>query len=106
MFGKHRIFSNCRLKERPETRWVLAVAIGDCAPAGGSGIQYFVGDFDGQHFTNENDKDTELWADFGADFYAPQTWNNAPDGASHLGGLDEQLDLCPGYPHQRPGAAR
>lgn len=61
-----------------ETRWVLAVAIGRCAPAGGSGIQYFVGDFDGQVFSNENDEDLELWADWGADFYAPQTWNDAP----------------------------
>jgi fructan beta-fructosidase len=62
-----------------ESRWVLAVAIGGCAPAGGSGIQYFVGDFDGENFTSENDKDTILWADFGADFYAPQSFTNAPD---------------------------
>ncbi len=64
----------------PDMRWVLAVAIGDCAPAGGSGMQYFVGAFDGQVFTSENDKDTVLWADFGADFYAPQSWSEAPDG--------------------------
>ena len=64
----------------PETRWVLAVAIGGCAPAGGSGIQYFVGDFDGETFTNDNDKETTLWADLGADFYAPQSWSEAPDG--------------------------
>ncbi|MCA9873377.1 MAG: glycoside hydrolase family 32 protein [Anaerolineales bacterium] len=64
----------------PETRWVLAVAIGGCAPAGGSGIQYFVGDFDGRTFTNDNNKDLVLWADFGADFYAPQSWSDAPDG--------------------------
>ena len=63
----------------PEMRWVLAVAIGDCAPAGGSGVQYFVGDFDGETFTSENSKDTVLWVDYGADFYAPQSWNNAPD---------------------------
>lgn len=63
----------------PETRWVLAVAIGSCAPAGGSGMQYFVGDFDGRVFASENDPKTTLWADFGADFYAPQTWYGAPD---------------------------
>lgn len=68
------------IEDSQETRWVLAVAIGDCAPAGGSGIQYFVGDFDGQTFTNENDKDKVLWADFGSDFYAPQSWNEAPNG--------------------------
>ncbi len=64
----------------PDTRWVLAVAIGDGAPAGGSGMQYFVGAFDGQVFTNENDKEIVLWADFGADFYAPQSWSESPDG--------------------------
>lgn len=64
----------------PETRWVLAVAIAGCAPAGGSGIQYFIGDFDGKVFTSENHQDMILWADFGADFYAPQTWNDMPDG--------------------------
>ncbi|MCI0575753.1 MAG: glycoside hydrolase family 32 protein [Chloroflexi bacterium] len=64
----------------PETRWVLAVAIGDCAPAGGSGVQYFIGSFDGQAFTSENDKETILWADFGADFYAPQSWSDVPAG--------------------------
>jgi fructan beta-fructosidase len=64
----------------PETRWVLAVAIGSCAPAEGSGMQYFIGNFDGKTFTNDNDKDQVLWADFGADFYAPQSWSDAPDG--------------------------
>ena len=63
----------------PETRWVLAVAIGGCAPAGGSGVQYFVGQFDGRTFTNDNAEDTILWVDYGADFYAPQSWSNAPD---------------------------
>ncbi len=63
-----------------DTRWVLAIAIGDCAPAGGSGVQYFVGDFDGRTFTNANPKTTTLWADWGADFYAPQSWGEAPNG--------------------------
>lgn len=62
----------------PDTRWLLAVAIGGCAPAGGTGVQYFVGDFDGKEFTSENPKETVLWADYGADFYAPQGWNEAP----------------------------
>jgi fructan beta-fructosidase len=64
----------------PETRWLLAVAIGDCAPAGGSGVQYFVGHFDGEVFTSENPEEMILWADFGADFYAPQSWSDVPAG--------------------------
>ncbi|MCW5848088.1 MAG: glycoside hydrolase family 32 protein [Anaerolineae bacterium] len=63
-----------------QMRWALAVAIGGCAPAGGSGIQYFVGDFDGETFVSENDKETTLWADLGSDFYAPQSWSDTPDG--------------------------
>ncbi len=63
-----------------ETRWVLTIGVGDCAPAGGTGVQYFIGDFDGETFTNDNAADRVLWADFGADFYAPQSWSDAPDG--------------------------
>ncbi len=39
--------------ERPASRtsrWVLIVNVGSGAPAGGSGCQYFVGDFDGTRF--------------------------------------------------------
>ena len=64
----------------PETRWVLTVGVGDGGPAGGSGTQYFVGDFDGETFISENPKDTILWADFGADFYAAQSWSDEPGG--------------------------
>ena len=62
-----------------ESRWVLTVGIGDNAPAGGSGTQYFIGQFDGQTFTSVNPQETVLWADYGADFYAAQSWSNAPD---------------------------
>ncbi|MCB8925450.1 MAG: glycoside hydrolase family 32 protein [Ardenticatenaceae bacterium] len=65
---------------REDTRWVLTVGVGEGAPAGGSGMQYFVGTFDGQTFTSENAADTILWADYGADFYAAQSWNGAPNG--------------------------
>jgi fructan beta-fructosidase len=63
-----------------ETKWVLLVSVGAHAPAGGSGIQYFIGDFDGQTFTNDNPPGTTLWLDYGPDNYAGTTWNNAPDG--------------------------
>jgi len=63
-----------------ESRWVLTVGVGVGAPAGGSGTQYFIGHFDGRNFTSENPKDTILWADYGADYYAPQSWNDEPNG--------------------------
>jgi sucrose-6-phosphate hydrolase SacC (GH32 family) len=34
--------------QRNQTKWVLIVNVGSGAPAGGSGCQYFVGDFDGR----------------------------------------------------------
>jgi fructan beta-fructosidase len=65
----------------PDTRWVLTTGIGSGGPAGGgSGTQYFIGSFDGETFTSENPKDLTLWADYGADFYAAQSWNEAPSG--------------------------
>ena len=33
-----------------ERKWVLTVSINDGSPAGGTGMQYFVGEFDGQKF--------------------------------------------------------
>lgn len=61
------------------TCWVLTVGVSNGAPAGGSGTQYFIGDFDGKTFTSENSKETILWADHGADYYAPQSWNDEPN---------------------------
>jgi fructan beta-fructosidase len=63
-----------------ETRWVLKVDVNDGAPFGGSGGQYFVGHFDGREFRAEGLKPDSppLWIDYGKDFYASQTWNDAP----------------------------
>ncbi|HLF88929.1 MAG TPA: glycoside hydrolase family 32 protein, partial [Anaerolineales bacterium] len=65
---------------RQDTRWVLTVGVGNGGPVGGTGTQYFVGHFDGENFTSENPKNIILWADFGADFYAAQSWSYEPDG--------------------------
>jgi fructan beta-fructosidase len=62
------------------TRWILTTGVHEGAPAGGTGTQYFVGAFDGETFTSENPEETVLWVDYGADFYAAQTWNNEPNG--------------------------
>jgi fructan beta-fructosidase len=62
-----------------DSRWVLTVGVGSGAYAGGSGTQYFIGDFDGKRFTSENPKETILWMDHGPDFYAPQSWNDEPN---------------------------
>ena len=54
--------------------WVLLVGIGSGAYGPGSGNQYFVGQFDGRRFVNANAPGTELWLDYGRDFYAAQTF--------------------------------
>lgn len=59
-----------------ESRWVLEVDLGREAVAGGSGGQYFVGDFDGVTFTPEH-ADTR-WVDYGKDFYAAVSWSDVP----------------------------
>jgi fructan beta-fructosidase len=58
---------------------ILIVNIGNGAPNGGSGTQYFVGQFDGKTFKNDNKSDDYLWLDYGRDNYAGVTWSNAPD---------------------------
>lgn len=56
-----------------ETRWVMIVNINPGAPNGGSGTMYFIGNFDGNRFDNQN---TELhWIDYGKDNYAGVTWS-------------------------------
>lgn len=59
-----------------EKKWVLLVSYN--TELTGSDMQYFVGDFDGRNFTNDNTDDLVLTLDYGKDFYAGVTWNNAP----------------------------
>lgn len=69
------------------TRWVLTLGVNAGAPAGGSGACYFVGRFDGRTFTAEEMRNGAStppsallhWMDYGPDFYAPQTWSDAPN---------------------------
>jgi fructan beta-fructosidase len=55
------------------------VGIGTDGPGGGSGTQYFVGEFDGRRFINENAPDVVLWADLGRDYYAAQSFSGASE---------------------------
>ncbi|HVU07442.1 MAG TPA: glycoside hydrolase family 32 protein [Verrucomicrobiae bacterium] len=61
-----------------QIKWVLIVGVGSGAPAGGTGVQYFIGNFDGTNFTQDDvslsgskpvgDAD-EVLADFEGDNY-------------------------------------
>jgi fructan beta-fructosidase len=60
------------------TKWVLIVNINPGGVAGGSGTQYFVGDFDGSRFVADSGATGTHWADYGSDFYAAVSWNGVP----------------------------
>jgi fructan beta-fructosidase len=59
-------------------KWVLIVNRNPGAPAGGTGTRYFVGSFDGAQFMNETPVGKELWADYGKDFYATNSFSDLP----------------------------
>ncbi len=58
--------------------WVLQVDVFSGGPQGGSGSQYFVGDFDGTAFTPLADGGP-FWLDWGKDFYAAQSFSGLPE---------------------------
>jgi len=67
-------------------RWVLVVSVNHGSLWGGSGVQYFIGDFDGTRFVADwngcegpDIAQLTLWADHGRDFYAPIMFANTPD---------------------------
>jgi len=62
-----------------QTKWVLQVDLNPGGPFGGSGSQYFVGQFDGKQFVQDTDtKGQTRWVDYGKDFYAVQSYANIP----------------------------
>jgi fructan beta-fructosidase len=63
-------------------KWVLQVsvhprqeraAIPDCRD-----MQYFIGEFDGYAFRNDNPPSTVLWTEYGRDNYADVSWSDMP----------------------------
>src|SRR5690606_37712972 len=58
------------VENRNANKWVLVVSFNNET---GSDMQYFIGDFDGTRFTNENPPDRVLTLDDGLDFYAAVT---------------------------------
>ncbi len=82
-----------------ETRWVLVVSLNPGGIAGGSGTQYFVGDFDGRTFTPDRlsgsaDLADYDWLDHGRDYYAAVSFNDAPDGRRLMIGWASNWDYA------------
>jgi fructan beta-fructosidase len=76
-----------------EKRWVLFISGDKGSPNEGSGIQYFIGDFDGYVFKSLTDK--QRWLDNGTDLYAGITLSDYyRDGLPlyMIGKIDSQKD--------------
>jgi fructan beta-fructosidase len=61
------------INEPGKTKWVLL-------NSQQTTMQYFVGEFDGTTFKNENPADKIFRPDYGPDYYAATTYNNLPAG--------------------------
>ena len=85
-------------------KWVLLLSINPGSVAGGSGMQYFVGDFDGTTFTPQDvaaagsDPTAFNWVDRGADFYAATTVTGAPDSQKVMIGWMDNWDYAADVP--------
>lgn len=83
-FGGHGGVWECpdlfpiKVEGTDQKKWVLLVSINPGGPNGGSATQYFVGNFDGKVFQNENKGSEPSWVDYGKDNYAGVTWSNIP----------------------------
>jgi fructan beta-fructosidase len=72
-----------QLSYQGKKMWVLVVNINPGAPDGGSGTQYFIGDFDGTSF---RPYDTDIrWLDRGRDNYAGVTFSNTGNRKIFMG---------------------
>ncbi|GAK00166.1 LOW QUALITY PROTEIN: sucrose-6-phosphate hydrolase [Geomicrobium sp. JCM 19055] len=80
-----------------EQKWVLHVSVGDNDETKGSTAQYFIGEFDGRMFHNDNDSREILITDFGQDFYAAQTFSNLYSRTIWIGWMANWR-----YPYQSP----
>ena len=77
-------------------KWILVISINPGGLTGGSGTQYFIGDWDGKEF-RADDLQT-LWLDFGRDNYAGVTFNDAPNLRRIFIGWMNNWDYAKGFP--------
>lgn len=90
-FGAHGGVWECpdffpiKVEDSNEIKWVLLQSLNPGHINGGSGTQYFIGDFDGISFTldptfsEELKNNKAIWLDYGRDNYAGVTWSNIPE---------------------------
>lgn len=75
--------------------WVLLLSVQSGGPAGGSGMQYILGDFDGTGFEPSGEA---RWLDFGSDFYAAVSYTDAPGPEPVIQGWMSNWDYAAATP--------
>ena len=60
--------------------WALKVGLNPGAPQGGSGEQYFLGNFDGKQFSTSDERGAHGWTNYGKDDYCAISFNGLSEG--------------------------
>ncbi len=63
-----------------EAMWAVKVGLNPGSPQGGSGEQYFLGNFDGKTFTASQQTGAHGWTNYGKDDYCAISFNGLPKG--------------------------
>jgi fructan beta-fructosidase len=92
--------------KRHKTKWVMLVSLNPGAIAGGSGMQYFVGDFDGTRFTADNVQPYtppagEVYEDFEAPDYGDWTATGTAFGSGPATGTLPGQQTVSGFAGER-----
>ncbi len=88
--------------KRHKTKWVMLVSLNPGGIAGGSGMQYFVGDFDGKRFTADDSRPYtppagDVYADFEAADYGGWTATGTAFGSAPAHGALPGQQTVSGY---------
>jgi sucrose-6-phosphate hydrolase SacC (GH32 family) len=82
--------------DESKVKWVLLISINPGGLTGGSGTQYFIGDWNGEEFTADEVK--TRWLDYGRDNYAGVTFNDAPNQRRIFIGWMNNWEYSPNFP--------
>ncbi|WP_418908138.1 glycoside hydrolase family 32 protein [Glutamicibacter endophyticus] len=100
------------VEDSAETKWVLVLSLNPGGVAGGSGTQYFIGDFDGTSFTPDHEQPARdhtdfatlaegAWLDWGRDNYAGVSFHGLPRNRCTLIAWMSNWDYARQLPHER-----
>lgn len=86
--------------DKDKEKWVLHISVGDNNETNGSTAQYFIGEFDGEKFINDNEAEHVNITDFGQDYYAAQSFANVRENFNRTIWLGWMANWR--YPYESP----